>query len=210
MGCSATAGRLRLGSLGLESDAVGSPSALWAHDRDNQLFRGLGQQRVWADTVRGTFDCLDFGDGCDYSVDGSCSRRRQLEKADRTSRTLQAGARTRSFAASERISLWGLLAEPSLSTKERERVPRELLPRCSRSGTPVELFLEVLLPRSSSHCLASDGRISLLEKFPMDELYRRRLRRGGIPLPRSIRTLVVLEQVPTRSRTQSAVLASES
>jgi hypothetical protein len=39
MGCSATAGRLRLGSLGLESDALGSPSALWARDRDNQLFR---------------------------------------------------------------------------------------------------------------------------------------------------------------------------
>jgi hypothetical protein len=34
----------------------------------------------------------------------------------------------------------------SSSTKERERVPHELLPRCSRSGTPVELFLKV--PRS--------------------------------------------------------------
>jgi hypothetical protein len=95
MGCSATAGRLRLGSLGLESDALGSPSAL-ARDRDNQLFQGLGQRRVRADTARGTFDCLDFGDGRDSAVDGSCSRRRQLGKADRTSRTLQAGARTRS------------------------------------------------------------------------------------------------------------------
>jgi len=89
-------------------------------------------------------------------------------------------------------------------------VPRELLPRCSRSGTPVELFLEVLLPRSHSHCLASDGRISFLEKIPTDELYRRQLRRGGIPLPRSIRILVILEQVSTRSHTRLAVLASES
>jgi hypothetical protein len=114
MGCTATAGRLRLGPLGLESDALGSPSALQARDRDNQLFRGLGQRRVWAETARATFDCLDFGDGRDYPVDGSCSRRRQLEKAGQTSRTLLAGARTRSSAASERISLWGLLAEPVL------------------------------------------------------------------------------------------------
>ena len=42
IGCSASAGRLRLGSLGLKSDALGSPSALWARDRDNQLFRGSG------------------------------------------------------------------------------------------------------------------------------------------------------------------------
>jgi len=89
-------------------------------------------------------------------------------------------------------------------------VPRELLPRCSRSGTPVELFLEVLLPHSRSHCLASDGRISLMEKFPTDEMYHRQLRRRGIPLPRSIRTHVVLEQVPTRSRTRLGVLGSES
>jgi hypothetical protein len=81
MECTATAGRLCLGPLGLESDALGSPSALLARDRDNQLFRGLGQRRVRAETARGTFDCLDFGDGRDYSVDGSCSRRRQLEKA---------------------------------------------------------------------------------------------------------------------------------
>ena len=114
MECTATAGRLRLGSLGLESDALGSPSALWARDRDNQLFRGLGRRRVWAETARGTFDRLDSGDGRDYLVDGSCSRRGQLEKACRMPRTLQAGARTRSFAASERISLWGSLAEPVL------------------------------------------------------------------------------------------------
>jgi hypothetical protein len=83
MGCSATAGRLRLGSLGLESDALGSPSAHWARDRDNQLFRGLRQRRVRADTACGTFDCgLDFGDGHDSAVDGSCSQRRQLGKAD--------------------------------------------------------------------------------------------------------------------------------
>jgi hypothetical protein len=114
MGCSATAGRLRLGSLGLESDALGSPSALWARDRDNQLFRGLGQQRVRADTARGTFDCLDLGDGRDSAVDGSCSRRRQLGKADRSSRTLLVRIRTHAHMTSERISLWGLLAEPVL------------------------------------------------------------------------------------------------
>ncbi len=76
-----------------------------------------------------------------------------------------------------------------------------------------ELVLKVLLTaRSRSHCLAmaNDGGISFLEKFSTDELYRRRRRRGGIPLPGSIRTLAVLEQVPTRSRTRLAVLASES
>ncbi len=114
MGCIATAGRLRLGSLGFESDALGLPSAVLARNRDNQLFRGLGQRRVWAETARRTFDCLVFGDGCNYPVDGSCLRWRQLEKADQTSRTLQAGARTRSFVASKQISSWGSLAEPVL------------------------------------------------------------------------------------------------
>jgi hypothetical protein len=123
MGCTATAGRLRLCPLGHESDALGWPSALLARDHDNQLFRGLGQRRVRAEMARRTFDCLDlFGDGRNYSVDGSCSLRRQLEKAGRTSRTLQAGARTHSFAASERISSWGLLAEPVLcQRRSRER-----------------------------------------------------------------------------------------
>jgi hypothetical protein len=79
MECSATAGRLGLGLLGLEGDALGS-SALLARDRDNQLFLGLGQRRVWVETARGTLDRLDFGDGRDYVVDGSCSRRRQQEK----------------------------------------------------------------------------------------------------------------------------------
>ena len=119
--CSATAGRLCLGSLGLESDALGLPSAL-ARDRNNQLFRGLGQRRVRAETAHGTFVCLDFGDGRDYSVDGSCSRRRQLEKADRTSRTLVARARTLRHTTYERISSWGLLAEPVLRRRRsRER-----------------------------------------------------------------------------------------
>ncbi len=143
--CTATAGRLGLGPLGLEGDALGS-SALLARNRDNQLFLGLGQQRVWAETTRGTFDCLNFGDGHNYLVDGSCSRRRQLERACRTSRTLLVRACTRAHTASERISSLGSLAEPGLCRRRRERVPCELLPRCSRSGTPVELFLEV--PRS--------------------------------------------------------------
>ncbi len=72
MGCTVTVGRLRLGPLGLEGDALGS-SALLARDRDNQLFLGLGQQRVRTETARGTFDRLDSEDGRDYLVDGSCS-----------------------------------------------------------------------------------------------------------------------------------------
>ena len=143
--CTATAGRLGLGPLGLEGDALGS-SALLARDRDNQLFLGLGRRRVRAETARGTFDRLDSGDGRDYLVDSSCSRRRQLEKACRTSRTLLAHARTRTHTTSELLSSRGSLAEPGLCRRRRERVPRELLSRCSRSGTPVELFLEV--PRS--------------------------------------------------------------
>ena len=61
--CSATAGGLRLGSLGLKSDALGSPSAL-ARDRDNQLFRGLGQRRSTlgtAATQRSTALARDSG-----------------------------------------------------------------------------------------------------------------------------------------------------
>ena len=113
MGCTATAGRLRLGPLGLEGDALGS-SALLARDRDNQLFLGLGRRRVRAETARGTFDRLDSGDGRDYLVDGSCSQRRKLERACRTSRTLLVRARTRAHTASERISSPGSLAEPGL------------------------------------------------------------------------------------------------
>jgi hypothetical protein len=134
MGCSVTAGRLRLGSLGLESDALGSPSAL-ARDRDNQLFRGLGRRRVRAKTARRTFDRLEFGDGNDSSVDGSaCSRRRQLEEADRSSRTLLVRIRTHAHTTYERISSWGSLAWPvlhrrgSLELRDRYRAPRELLP----------------------------------------------------------------------------------
>jgi hypothetical protein len=164
MGC----GRLRLGPLGLESDALGL-SALLACNRDNQLFLGLGRRRVRAETARGTFDCLDSGDGRNYLVDGSCSRQRQLEKACQTSRTLLARARTRAHTTSERLSSRGSLAEPGLRRRRRERVPRELLPRCFRSGTPVESCLEVL-PRS--HLL--DGQISLSEWLPMDEPCHRR------------------------------------
>ena len=41
----ATTGRLGLGLVGLEGEALGL-GALLAHDRDNQLFLGLGQGRV--------------------------------------------------------------------------------------------------------------------------------------------------------------------
>jgi hypothetical protein len=111
--CTATAGRLGLGPLGIEGDALGS-SALLARDRDNQLFLGLGRRRVQAKTARGTFDRLDSGDGRDYLVDGSCSQRRQLERACQTSRTSLVRARTRAHMASERISSRGSLAEPGL------------------------------------------------------------------------------------------------
>ncbi len=71
MECSATACRLGLGLLvDLEGDILGS-SALLACNRDNQLFLGLGRRQVRAETACGTFDHLDFGDGCDYLVDGS-------------------------------------------------------------------------------------------------------------------------------------------
>jgi hypothetical protein len=201
--CTPTAGRLGLGPLGLEGVALGL-SALLARDHDNQLFLGLGRRRVWAEMAHGTSDCLGFGDGRDYLVDGSCSRRRQLERACRTSRTLLVRARTRAHTASERISSRGSLAEPGLRRQRREQVPRELLPRCSRSGTPVELFLEV------PHSRLLDGQISLSEWLTTDEpCHRRRRRRGGRPLPRSIRTLVLVsEQVPARSRTRLVALAS--
>ena len=154
---SATTGRLGLvGLLGLEGEVFGS-SALLARDRVEDLVLGLEQRRIRAETACRTFDCFDFGDGRNYLVDGSCSRRRMQEKPCRTSRNLLAGTRTRSCTASERISSEGLLAEPVL--------------------------------------------------------HRRRSRRGEIPLPRSIRTLVVVlaaEQVPARSRARRwAALASE-
>ena len=118
---SATTGRLGLSLLGLEVEALGS-GALLAHDHNNQLFLGLGRRRVRAETARNLFDRLDSGDGRDLLVDGPCSRRRQLEKACRTSRTLLAGARTRSHTASERISSRGSLAEPVLRRRRsRER-----------------------------------------------------------------------------------------
>ena len=56
---SATTGRLGLGLLGLEGEVFGS-SALFARDRNNQLFLGLGRRRVPANTARGTFNCLDW------------------------------------------------------------------------------------------------------------------------------------------------------
>ena len=100
---SVTTGRLVLGLLGLEGDALGS-GALLARDRNNQLFLGLGQQRVWAKTACLSFDRLDCGDGCNFLVDGSCSRHRWQENPCQTSRNLLAGACTRSCTVSGRIS----------------------------------------------------------------------------------------------------------
>ncbi len=71
---STTTGRLGLSLLGLEGETLGL-GALLARDRDNQLFLGLGQRRVWAKTARSTFNPLDFGDNDrDSLVDSSCSR----------------------------------------------------------------------------------------------------------------------------------------
>ena len=197
MGCSGTAGRLRLGSLGLESDALGSPSALWARDRDNQLFRGLGQRRVRAETARGTLDCLDLGDGRDSAVDGSFSRRRQLEKADRTSRTLVALLR---HTTCERISSWGSLVprrRGSLELRDRWRGPRELSPS---SDSRYSCRTRCRRPTDSTD--------SFDDEFGECCPYRRR---GGLLLPRS--TLVGLERVPDRSARSRLLLlafASES
>jgi hypothetical protein len=100
----ATTGRLCLGLVGLEGDALGL-SALLARNRDNQLFLSLGRRWFWAKTARRTFDRLDFGDGCDYFlVNSSCSQHRRQEKPCQTSRNLLAGAPTHSCMASEQIS----------------------------------------------------------------------------------------------------------
>ena len=73
---SATTGRLGLGLLGLEGEVFGSSAPL-ACDRIEDLFLGLGRQRVRAKTARQMFNCLDFGDNSrDSLVDGSCLRRR--------------------------------------------------------------------------------------------------------------------------------------
>ena len=47
---SATAGRLGLGLLGLEVEALGS-GALLARDHGNQLFLGFGRRRVRAERL---------------------------------------------------------------------------------------------------------------------------------------------------------------
>jgi len=75
---STTTGRLGLSLLGLlEGEALGL-GALLARDCNNQLFLGLGRQRVWSETARRMFDGLDFGDnGRDSLGDGSRSRRRR-------------------------------------------------------------------------------------------------------------------------------------
>jgi len=83
---SATTGRLGLGLLCLEGEALSS-GALLARNRDNQLFLGLGRRRVWAKTAPQTFNRLDFWDnGRDSLVDGSCSRRQREYNPSQTSR----------------------------------------------------------------------------------------------------------------------------
>jgi hypothetical protein len=118
MGCTATAGRLCLGPLSLKSDALGS-SALLARNRDNQLFLGLGQQRVRAETARRNGSPKRLAERSTTSNLGTAAtlwwRRRQLEKACQMSRTLLARARTRAHTTSEQlVSSRGSLAEPGL------------------------------------------------------------------------------------------------
>ena len=93
---SETTGRLGLGCLGLEVEALGS-GALLARDHDNLLFLGLGRRRVWAEMARQTFDCLDFGDnGRDSLVNSSCSRRRREKiPAERQGNNWRAHTRAR-------------------------------------------------------------------------------------------------------------------
>ncbi len=93
---------LGLGLVGLEGDALGL-SALLARNRDNQLFLGLRRQRFWAEKACQMFDRLDFGDGCNYLVNGSCSQRWRQEKPCQMSRNLLAGAPTRLCTVSGQI-----------------------------------------------------------------------------------------------------------
>jgi hypothetical protein len=75
---SATMGRRGLGLLGLEGE-VFSSRALLARDHVEDLFLGLGEQRVRAEMARQMFACLGFGeDGRDSSVDSSCPQRRRV------------------------------------------------------------------------------------------------------------------------------------
>ena len=99
----ATMGRLGLGLLGQEGEALGL-GALLARDRDNQLFLGLGRRRVWAKTACQMANCLNFGDGCNYLVNCSCSQHRRQEKSCQASRNLLADAPTCSYTVSGQIS----------------------------------------------------------------------------------------------------------
>ena len=118
---SVTTGRLGLGLVGLEGEALGS-DALLALDRKNQLFLGLGRRRVQAETAHRTFNCLDCGDGCNYLVDGSCSQRRHQEKPCRTSKNLLSEACKCSCTISGRFSF--------------EEKPTERC-LCQRGGIPI-------------------------------------------------------------------------
>ncbi len=97
---SVTSGRLGLGLLCLEGEALGS-GALLAHDHDNQHFLGLGRQRVRAETARQTFNRLDFGDNATTLWSTALARDAGGSKipAGRQGTNL-AGAHTRSCTAS--------------------------------------------------------------------------------------------------------------
>ena len=74
----------------------------WHATTTNNSSLALGDDGVWAKTACRTFDRLDCGDGCDFLIDGSCSRRRWQENPCRTSRSLLVGACTRSCTVSVR------------------------------------------------------------------------------------------------------------
>jgi hypothetical protein len=107
---SATTGRLGLGLLGLEDEALGL-GALLERDHDNQLFLGLGRRRVWAKTACRTFNRLDFGDIWLTAL--ACDAGGIKIPAERQGTNL-AGAHTRSCTASGRISSEETPTEPGL------------------------------------------------------------------------------------------------
>ena len=122
---SATTGRLGLGLLGLEGEALGS-GALLARDHDNQIFLGLGRRRVRAETARRKFNRLDFGDNAATLWSTALARDAGGSKitAERQGTNL-AGAHMCSCTASGQISSEETHTEPSL------RQQRGIFPLCS-------------------------------------------------------------------------------
>ena len=115
----ATTGRLSLGLLGLEGEALGL-SALLARGHDNQLFVGLGQRRVWAKTARQTFNRLDFRDNAATLWSTALARDVGGSKIPAEHQgTNLAGKHTRLCTASGRISSEETPTEPDIPTSSK-------------------------------------------------------------------------------------------